>query len=184
MQSAYSKYFIAIVPPEQIADRITELKHYVFNKFKSKAALRSPPHITLHMPFLFKTEKEDALSKKMSDFCATLQSFHVTLNGFDHFSRRVIFVKVLDNEKLIACQREVVRFCRTELNLSNANYKDDPFHAHITIAFRDLSRAQFESAWDEFKDAQFEDAFLVDRIVLLKHNGHTWDIFLACALIT
>ncbi len=45
------KYFIAIVIPEPFQVELMDIKNIVKDKFNSKGALRSPAHITLHMPF-------------------------------------------------------------------------------------------------------------------------------------
>ena len=42
------------------------IKQEFANRFNSKAALRSPPHITLHMPFKWKEEKEVKLIDVLS----------------------------------------------------------------------------------------------------------------------
>jgi hypothetical protein len=44
-------YFIAHVPEEPVFADLMALKTAVRDLYGSKAALRSPPHITLHMPF-------------------------------------------------------------------------------------------------------------------------------------
>ena len=58
MKEGEKRYFLAIIPPEKIEKEIYGLKELVADKFHSKAALRSPAHITLHMPFLWKEAKE------------------------------------------------------------------------------------------------------------------------------
>lgn len=47
-------YFIALVLPSPLYEEVTRLKEYFRDRYNSKAALRSPPHITLHMPFKWK----------------------------------------------------------------------------------------------------------------------------------
>ena len=58
-------YFIALVPPEPIFTEVEELRTYFSHHFESSAALKSPPHITLHMPFWLKAGKESLLIEQL-----------------------------------------------------------------------------------------------------------------------
>jgi 2'-5' RNA ligase len=62
------KYFIAIVPPEPFLSNITAIKMELFENYGSKGALRSPAHITLHMPFSWDDEKEEKLITNLESF--------------------------------------------------------------------------------------------------------------------
>ena len=161
-------YFIAIVPPSDISGRITALKHYMLEKFDSKHALRSPPHITLHMPFKWKPSKQETLEKALFQLAESIQPFNIRLNNFGCFDPRVIFVSVEESPELTTCFEKTRRTMRT-LNVLNANYKDKPFHPHATIAFRDLKKEKFKEAWSEFKTKSFNEDFVADSLVLLKH---------------
>ena len=55
------KYFLAVVPPPPVYEEALAFKNYFKDHYASKAALRSPPHITLHMPFEWKLRKETQL---------------------------------------------------------------------------------------------------------------------------
>ena len=171
-----SLYFIAIVPPADIQDEITELKHEMASRFNSRHALNSPPHITLHMPFRWKDKRFGELHEVMRTLNKTLTSFSVQLDGFDFFEPRVVFVDVVENEMLHELQKRVVESCRKELKLDNANYKDRPFHPHVTIGFRDLKKPMFYEAKKVFELRDFNIEFQVDRIELLKHDGKRWRV--------
>jgi 2'-5' RNA ligase len=100
----------------------------------------------------------------------------VTLKDLDCFAPRVIFIKVVVTPELTQLQHEVKKFCRQELNLFNADYKEVPFHPHLTVAFRDLKKPMFKVAWEEFKSKEFSGEFIADRICLLKHDGKRWNV--------
>ena len=170
-------YFIAIVPPSPIFDQALELKNHVKQQYRSKAALNSPPHITLHMPFEWKEKKEEELVSKLKLFSKSKETFELELKNFGCFAPRVIFINVIENEKLRNFQRELHGFCKIELNIFNAQYKNMPFHPHLTLAFRDLKKPMFEKAWEEFEGKEFSAAFIADRFTLLKHNGEAWESF-------
>ena len=60
-------YFLAIIPPSPLYEEALELKNYFKENYQSKASLNSPPHITLHMPFQWKQEKEEDLVGTFAD---------------------------------------------------------------------------------------------------------------------
>ncbi len=172
-------YFIGIIPPKASYDDACQLKHYFKKHFNSKASLNSPPHITLHMPFQWKEEKEEDLVEKLRQFSAGAKSFQLQLLNFGSFPPRVIFIHVVPNDTLSELHKSLHKFAKRELNLFNANYKDLPFHPHITLAFRDLKKPMFVKAWEEFQKKEFEANFKVDRLALMKHNGKEWAVYKA-----
>lgn len=169
-------YFLAFIPPTQVYDDALKLKMHFNEKYKSKAALNSPPHITLHMPFRWKEGKEAELVQKLETFTKTFDPVKVCLDNFGAFEPRVIFLNVVKSEILENLQKHVHRFCKTELNLFNANYKEHPYHPHLTLAFRDLKKSAFKEAWSEFKSKEYKAEFVADKIALLKHDGKVWKV--------
>jgi len=169
-------YFLAIVPPEPIRGAAHELKIHFRETYGSKAALHSPPHLTLHMPFRWKQAKESKIHEACTKAASLQRPFQLTLKNFNAFPPRVIFIDVVQNNELINFQKNLQGICRRDLNLLNAQYKDLPFHPHLTLAFRDLKKEQFRKAWEEFMNKTFEAEFVVNELTLLKHNGRNWDI--------
>lgn len=175
-------YFIALLPPSPIIEHASELKNYFKERYQSKASLNSPPHITLHMPFEWKEKKEDALVSSLGLFVNNKNKLTIEFSDFSCFAPRVIFINVLENEMLRKFQYDLHRFCKMELNIFNAQYKDMPYHPHLTLAFRDLKKPMFEKAWEEFKHKEYSASFVTEHVTLLKHNGKSWDSFKEFAL--
>lgn len=167
-------YFIGIAPPEDIQKEISELKHEVANKFGSRHALNSPPHITLHMPFKWKDKRRHELLKAMQEINCVTKPIEIELKDFGFFEPRVVFVSVAENEKLDKLQKAVVEIARKVLKLDNAVYKNQPFHPHVTIAFRDLKKKIFFEAKQYFRGRKFDEKFKVERVELFKHDGKKW----------
>src|SRR5262245_8445063 len=117
MASGSEQYFIALIPPSPVYDEALALKNLFNENFQTKAALKSPPHITLHMPFEWKVAKEGLLIGSIERLSAGLSPVRVVLEGFGCFPPRVIFIHVVSSEALSAFQKEVKLFCRRELNL-------------------------------------------------------------------
>jgi 2'-5' RNA ligase len=74
-------------------------------------------------------------------------------------------------------QKNLERYFKRQLNLFNANYKELPFHPHVTLAFRDLKKPNYQKAWEEYVDKNYQATFLASKIALLKHSGAVWEIF-------
>lgn len=178
----FKTYFIAILPPSPIFEEALELKKYFKDRYNSKASLNSPPHITLHMPFQWKEEKEEELVESLLKFAHHVSPVNMSLLNFSSFPPRVIFIDVGKNVLLDKLQKELQRFCRRELNLFNADYKNLPFHPHLTLAFRDLKKTNYQHAWEEFSTKTYHAEFLADKITLLKHNGKEWRVLKECKL--
>ena len=170
----YGRYFIAILPEGDLYEEVLAIKDHMSKKYRSKASLRSPPHVTMHMPFRFKEEKEDHLINKLSSL-GMESSVMTSLSGFGAFPPRVIYIRVELNDPLYDLWLKVVNVTRRDLGLDNADYKAMGFIPHMTVAFRDLKREMFHKAWAEYSEKPFEREFPVNKISLLKHDGKIWN---------
>ncbi|HMJ69464.1 MAG TPA: 2'-5' RNA ligase family protein [Cyclobacteriaceae bacterium] len=172
-----NRYLIAILPPEPIAGEILTLKEYFRDQYNSKASLNSPAHITMHMPFEWRADRETKLVETFTEFASKENPFSIELKNFGSFPPRVIFAAVTKNPALEDWQKRLLQFCKTRLDLFNALYRDEPFHPHVTLAFRDLKKDRFADAWEEFKDKSYHAVFECRRLSLLKHDGRSWREF-------
>lgn len=170
------KYFIAIVPPTPILQKIQSIKHELFVNHNTKGALRSPAHITLHMPFNWDDDKEQKLISTLESFNTT-EPFEVFLNDFFCFEPRVVFIGVSDNDALYQLQKRIVLHVKKNLQLFNQYDDKRGFHPHITIAFRDLKKPVFYKIWNDYKDKKFEAVFNCSTICLLKHINDKWEVY-------
>ena len=167
-------YFIAIIPDEPLKSRVTVIKKQLEAKYKTRAALRSPPHITLHMPFRWQAARVNRLSTVLEELSGQITPFLIELNGFEAFPPRVIFLKVAENEVLNNLKKQISKVSLQQWKLFE-RVDTRPFHPHITIVFRDLNKTRFAQAWAEVKDQEFNDRFVAGRLTLLKHNGKFWE---------
>ncbi len=169
------KYFIAIVPPEAIQQEIQNIKQFIFETHGTKGALRSPAHITLHMPFNWEEEKEDTLISTLKDF-RQFPEFEITLNNFNYFEPRVIFIVVEKNPILFQFQVQLTKYIKEQLHIFNQYEDKRGFHPHITIAFRDLKKPTFYKVWEEYKTQIFSKKFSFTGFSLLKFKGKIWEV--------
>ncbi|MBT8298865.1 MAG: 2'-5' RNA ligase family protein [Maribacter sp.] len=169
-------YFIALIPHLELRERIKALKEELKERFNAAHALRSPAHITLQMPFRRSKEDEPYLIDTLQEFAADQKRFTVRLSGFDCFSPRVIFVKVIDHEPIISIHAQLKQVLTDKMKFTEKAINQN-IHPHMTIATRDLSIEAFHGAWREFEKREFEASFLTKSLFLLKHNGKFWDVY-------
>jgi len=169
-------YFIALMPPKPVQQEIMGFKTQALRLFGSGHALKSPPHITLQMPFRRKESHEHDMERLLAEFAWQNTTFTVTLNGFNRFDQRVIYVHVEPSEALHNLQYRLSQVLKTNLNLYSSTHKNHGFTPHITVAFRDLKKSVFPQAWQHFSQLPYSATFTGQTLALLKHNGHLWQV--------
>lgn len=178
MPKKFNKYFFAITPTGEIQEEATGLKLQLKEKFNLKYALKSPAHITLKMPFLWKENKEQILISQFSDFFNEQSSFNLKLGGIGNFRKRVVFVKVEKQEKLLELQKRLVNLCRTQCNLK-VELSDYAFNPHMTLAFKDVKERFFEDYIIFLKSLSFIHHMEVYEVALLRKEAEErkWQVF-------
>ena len=170
-------YFIALIPSEPLKSEVTSIKKGIEQNYQSKASLKSPPHITLHMPFQWKSKKFEVIEQTLLELASKTQPFTVELDNFSAFPPKVIYIDVQGNESLDALKKAMAEASLQTWKLFD-RVETRPFHPHMTVAFRDLKKVEFYKAWELYKDKSFKKQFIADGFTLLKHNGKFWEEFM------
>jgi len=165
-------YFIALLPPKPLLQKISRIKENFAQSYGAKHALKLPPHITIIPPFKIQKETEPSLLFALQQAAAKTAAFELKVNGFDAFAPRVIFIKVIDHEPVKSLYDSLYEIAK-ELMPQKTERELKP---HITLATRDLSPQAFKKEMQVFKDQEFEATFRVKSIFLFGHNGKTWEI--------
>ena len=176
VESDIGLYFLAVIPPEPLQTEIMELKEECHREYNTKAALRSPGHITLHMPFKMSLKKVTKVHSSLQRVVAPMKNFEVQLENFGSFPPKVIYINVKASVELERLHYQIKQIMKTEFQILNQDYKNQPFHPHVTIAFRDLKKQEFNSAWENFKDQKFDGSFVCKSISILEHTGKFWTV--------
>jgi 2'-5' RNA ligase len=169
-------YFITLIPPNPIKEKIHSLKLEVKEEFNSSHSLNAPPHITLLSPFRMDEEQEDQLDSLLEVFAQGFEPFEVQLKDFSTFPPRVVFVDVKKSAELVILQQKLEDLARSKPEMFAYNYHKREYHPHVTLAFKDLSKSNFYKAWDTFKEREFEEQFVAENLYLLKHYGERWEV--------
>lgn len=175
MQPPKEMYFIALVPGEELCQRIKEMKREMQERFQACHALKSPAHITLQKPFKREGTNEAMICQKLALFASREQSFPVTLSGFGYFKPKVLYVNIADPKPIVELYTRLIPFLLDEVGIFKEE-TSNVIHPHLTIASRDLTEVNFYKAWNEYADKPFEATFEATFISLLKHNGSEWTV--------
>lgn len=167
-----SLYFIALIPENPVQDEIMKFKNLAKINFRSSKSLNSPAHITIIPPFSFPENYQQQIENDLEMSVTNHSPFSIKVQGFGHFGNRVIFANVIGDDKVSQLYSKVYKIFKSYLD--HKNIKNDRFHPHITIAFKDLVPEMFEEAWDYFSDLTYKREVLIDGITLLKHENKMW----------
>ncbi len=175
VSSIHSMYFVALVCPPALDEKVLRFKNWMKAQFGCVVALRSPGHITLVPPFWLEEWREAELHEALRSFTGNIDEVDISLDGFSHFDKRVLFVQVKDNSPLGELRADVGSHF---IELFGEIIKEDkrPFHPHITIANRDMKPGDFEKAWSHFSQKEFKETFRATTISLLKLKSGKWNV--------
>lgn len=161
------RYFIAIVLTGEALGKAEEIKRELRDRFGLRGALRSPAHITLHRPFEWDETKEQVLINTLDQF-KLQKTFPVKIEGAGGFSQRVVYLAVEPDERLTALHTALRSFAVKKLALFNEAEDERGFHPHVTVAFRDLRKRQFNEVLEFVSSVNFSQTIEVRGISLLK----------------
>jgi 2'-5' RNA ligase len=170
------KYFIAIVPEGAIQDAVTEIKYRLREEFGLKYALKSPPHITMKMPFLYNENKETRLFHLVEEFFSVEKKMVLGLSGFRSFRQRVIYIRVKYPPELMEMQQRLASFCKSKMNLP-VELSDLNYQPHMTVAFQDLKKDKFSEYMDFLNTINVRYDFMVENAGLLKKGDYKWGLY-------
>ena len=173
LPEGFALYYIAAICPDTVNRQVQIFKQYMQDKYGSKAAQKSPAHLTIVPPF----KAEEDIEKLLLDFVATynfgLVPFDIRLNGFNHFDNKVLFVDVMHNDSLNAMVKDINTQFGTEFPSINFRTKPD-FHPHVTIATRDIPEHKFNEVWAYFQQQQIDAAYTCKELSVMKLGRGVW----------
>jgi 2'-5' RNA ligase len=157
-------YFIAVYPPQKIIEEIKIFKQDLALNYENSTALKNDAHITLFPPFSREIDMESDIHEAFQKIDTNILPFEIELNGFGSFANPknpVLFVHPENNDQLNELYLRVKeRF----------NFMKYSFHPHMTVGFRNLTWENYLRAWEIYKDKEYKTKFLVDKVILLRHE--------------
>lgn len=176
MDNSKRLFFVALLPPLEFQNQVTEIKQYFADRYGSSHALKSPPHVTMQAPFEWSIDAVAVLEQCLRSFASKHPAIPVRLSGFDAFAPRVIYINVIRSPELLSLQKDLATKMETGLGIVDDAAKKRPFAPHITVAFKDLTKENFRKSWPEFENRALEFEFTANNLTLLIHESKRWHI--------
>ncbi|MEO1050399.1 MAG: 2'-5' RNA ligase family protein [Bacteroidota bacterium] len=160
-----TEYLLIIHPSERTAQKVSQLKQRLWEMFGAFPSGRSMAHISL-VNFFLDMNREEKIIEGIERVVNGHKPFEVRLRDFDQFpDSKTIFINVIDQEPVRNLTLDLVTYFR--LNYVTGKYLHATLTPHMTVA-RKLEELQFQMASEILEGQEFRDAFLVDKVVLLK----------------
>ncbi len=166
-------YFIAIIPPVNISEEINKLRKQLLPDFNVHNEDKKFPHITLQHTFRRSTEIEQLVTYFLNELAQVLKPFEITINNFNHFDNRTLYIAVNKNEPLQNLYQQVKKILVEKLNFPS-NHISNNFTPHITLE-KKLTKELFTMGWNAIEHLQYKATFTVSSFSLMKHNGIKWE---------
>src|SRR3989338_685540 len=165
-------YFIAYLLKGKAQKFHRQLVNELAEKFDVQYQKKKeiPSHITLKEPFgINNIDKIETIIEK---FAKEHKKSNMTLEGFDHFEEKVLFMNLEADEKTL----ESISHLTQQLDLLLPKSKQ-PLHLHATIANRDVKN--FNGIWKYlnqkyFKENPYKFNVKFDSVAILLHKNGKW----------
>jgi len=162
------EYLLVLSPPEEIRNRVVTIKKEFAETYKTEAASRTSPHITL-VSFAALGMMEEKILHRLQVITMGVTPFKVELRDYGSFPTHTIFINVVSKlpiQDLVRQLKEGQRLMKLN-NENKPHFMDEP---HLVIC-RKLKPWQYEQGWLAFSHRQFTGRFIADSMLLLKREA-------------
>ena len=165
-----SLWFLAILPPTDVADRVRAVQQEIADRFGPRKILRIPVHVTLEAPFRLNEEDAARMTEHLRVFFAAQPAFQAELKNFGTFRHSVVFLEVVPNLALLELHNHTSALLRDEHAYIQERTWQQGYTPHVTVANRDVTPQAHRAIWAEFNTRKFYAKFAVEEIHLLRHT--------------
>lgn len=168
------RYVIVCVVKGEAGDFNNNLRKELFNKFKAKSS-KLPAHFTIKAPFEYDGEITQ-LTKAFEEFIEDEKAEPFTIDGYDHFDERVIYMNVkMSKEAKEVHDRLIDKMSQVPyITFDKKDGKNKTFH--VTLASKNL-KPIYSKVWEHIGQypCEFQGAF--DNITIYKWEDFTWKVY-------
>jgi 2'-5' RNA ligase len=165
------RYVIVCVVKGEAGDFNNNLRKEIFKKFKVKSS-KLPAHFTIKAPFEYGNEITD-LDKALEEFSENEKSEPFSIDGYDHFNDREIYMKVNMSieakeihDRLIDKMSEI-----PYIEFDRKDGKNKTFH--VTLASKNL-KFMYDKVWKYIQQYPCEFRCYFDNVTIYKWEENTW----------
>ncbi|MEB3359253.1 MAG: 2'-5' RNA ligase family protein [Synechococcales bacterium] len=172
---AKPRFFVALTLPADAHDYANRVIRELGDRYQTRTA-KAPPHITLQPPFLWEMGAIADLEKVIDAVAQSHSPIPISLSGFSAFKPRVLYINVGKTEGLLTLQTNLRLELERQLDILDPKAKSRAFSPHVTVASRNMTPQIFKRVWAELEPRQVSFEFVSDRLTLLIHDGHQWQV--------
>lgn len=166
------QWFVALMLPAELTERVNCVSKDLSERYNTQVSTAAP-HITLIPPFHATKAQLTHLKTDLREFSAAQAPVQVTLQGFQAFPKRVLYVNVTSPGEigpLKSSLDDALPRSRHFLPASRGG-----FVPHVSVASKKVQKNAFDAAWGELQNKEFEGAWLATELTLLLfENNRQW----------
>lgn len=168
------RYVIVCVVKGKAGDFNNNLRKELFNNFKAKSS-KLPAHFTIKAPFEYDKDISD-LDKVLKNFCENEKAEAFTIDGYDHFDSRVVYMKVSMSKEAKALHDKLIDVMSLVpyVEFDKKDGKDKIFH--LTLASKNL-RPIYHKVWEYIQKYPCEFQCSFNNVTVYKWEEGTWKIY-------
>ena len=168
------RYVIVCVVKGKAGDFNNNLRNELFKHFKAKSS-KLPAHFTIKAPFEYDKDISD-LNEVMKDFCENEKAEPFTIDGYDHFDNRVVYMKVNMSKEAKELHDKLIDVMSSVsyVEFDKKDGKDKTFH--LTLASKNL-RPIYHKVWEYVQQYPCEFQCSFDNVTIYKWEEGTWKIY-------
>jgi len=165
---------IAVVPDNDAKILIEKIRVDFSDKYQVSEALRNPAHITVVPPFHATKEQVEIIKAALEKLYRSVDAIKVVIDKYGFFKKnRVVFLEPAEDKILPRMMRKTERVI-TE-NCPDIKLKVLKRHTpHVTIGYRDLSKAVFDTAVEELQDKSESINWVLRHIQIWQRGNNSW----------
>ncbi len=168
------RYVIVCVVKGKAGEFNNKFKKELFEKFNVKSS-KLPAHFTIKAPFEYDKEITD-LNRIIEEFCKNEKAKAFTIDGYDHFDDRVIYMKVnMSKEAKEFHDRLIDKMSQIPyIEFDKKDGKNKTFH--VTLASKKLKSVYYR-AWEYIKQYPCKFNCVFDNVTIYKWEEGTWKLY-------
>jgi len=168
------RYVIVCVVKGEAGDFNNNLRKELLEKLNAKSS-KLPAHFTINAPFEYMGEIFE-LNKVLENFTNNAKAEPFTIEGYDHFGDRVVYMKVNMPTEAKAVHDMLIDNMSTVpyIEFDEKDGKDKTFH--VTLASKNL-KPLYNKVWEYVQQYPCEFKCSFDNVTIYKWQEGTWKVY-------
>jgi len=168
------RYVIVCVVKGAVGDFNNNLRKELLKNLNAKSS-KLPAHFTINAPFEHKGEINE-LNDVLEKFTKNVKAEPFTIEGYDHFDDRVVYMKVNMSQEAKAVHDKLIDNMSTiaYINFEEKDGKNKIFH--VTLASKKL-KFLYNKVWNYVQQYPCEFQCFFDNVTIYRWEEGTWKLY-------